>query len=115
MADGASSERRLAANALQDGDNDGLSVLARRRRLHIHVGLSSPNIWRSEPYYSHIRTWAYRGLRAQTHMTRVTVGKHDYIVLPDREVDVSAYVGRQNIQVKVVGPGQWTVLHYEND
>ena len=59
----------------------------------IHVDRRCPARWREEPYFSDIRRLALHGLKqddGDLFATRVVVGARSWLILPHREIELSA-------------------------
>ena len=64
-------------------------------RIVAHVDPQRPEAWRRDPFYSQLKLWAeaavpYRGQIA------ACVGRHMYMVLPDRDVDLGVVADDDN-------------------
>jgi len=59
-------------------------------RLVCAVHEKYPLRWREEPYYSDIKSWAIRGLQADTWVTEVVVRDQLWIILPDKDVLITS-------------------------
>lgn len=64
-------------------------------RIAIHVDPSTPNVWRSEPYYSDLREWAYQAA-AHDQQLVVSVARKMFAMLPDGHVELG-YVGEDEV------------------
>lgn len=71
-------------------------------RIAAHVDPGSPGAWRREPYYSQLKQWA-RQAASQRMQVIVCVGRHCYVILPDRDVDLGI-VADDEIVLTVVEP-----------
>jgi hypothetical protein len=56
-------------------------------RIAIHVDTQRPDAWRREPFLSTFHRWAELAM-AQQGQVVVHVGRHAYVVVPDRVVDI---------------------------
>jgi hypothetical protein len=75
------------------------------KEIVFHVDPGVPNAWRSEPYYSEIRSLA--GNAARTAYTIfVQIGRRMIAVFPDREVDLGVVAEDERIFIRELpGPG----------
>ena len=62
-----------------------LTVDAATNFLLVQVDPGTPNAWRSEPYYGHLKRWA-AGAIASGRQVVVFLNKAATVVLPDRDV-----------------------------
>lgn len=56
-------------------------------RIAIHVDPSTPNVWRSEPFYSDIKEWARFGARDNVQVV-VCILNRAIVIFPDHDVDL---------------------------
>ncbi len=56
-------------------------------RLSIHVDSQRPDAWRREPYLSTFHEWSRQGIENRSQVV-VFVGRHVYVIVPDRVVDL---------------------------
>ncbi len=66
-------------------------VLASRKkenRITAHVDPRRPDAWRQEPYYATLKKWA-KAAAPHKGQVIVSVGARAYMILPDRDVDLS--------------------------
>jgi len=56
-------------------------------RLAAHVQPSRPQAWREEPFYSQLKEWAAMAAPEMGQIV-VCVGRHAYLILPDRDIDL---------------------------
>ena len=56
-------------------------------RISIHVDAKRPDAWRQEPFLSTFHEWARIGVEHQAQVV-VFVGRHVYVIVPDRVVDL---------------------------
>src|SRR5436190_10168983 len=76
-------------------------------RIAIHVDPGTPNVWRSEPFYSDIKEWARLGTD-QNMQVVVCILNKAIVVLPDREVDLGPVCDDERIisGISVLSDGQ---------
>ena len=63
-------------------------VAENETRMAVHVDPSTPNVWKSEPYYSDLKTWARHASRNPGQQLVVTVAGRMFVILPDKDVDM---------------------------
>ena len=56
-------------------------------RLAIHVDPSTPKVWKSEPYYSDLKEWAYQAAHHDQQLV-VSVARKMWAILPDRDFEL---------------------------
>lgn len=56
-------------------------------RISIHVDSTRPDSWRREPFLSTFHAWAKIGVEHRAQVV-VFVGRHVYVIVPDRVVDL---------------------------
>ena len=67
--------------------------------------------WREEPYYSDIKSWAIRGLQADTWVTEVVVRDQLWIILPNRDILITS----EYFEMVQVGDNEWDVIQRDMD
>ncbi len=84
------------------------------RRIIAHMDPQRPDAWKREPYLSQFKNWARRGAQSNTQII-IMVGRHSWIVFPDREVDLGEVAEDElvvtNVEHTPSGPRQ--VVHKE--
>jgi hypothetical protein len=71
---------------------DGMEIV-------IHVDPDVPDAWRSEPYYSEIRSMAGDAL-GRVYTIFVQIGRRVIVVFPDREVDLGVVAEDERIAIQ---------------
>ena len=72
--------------------------------LYVIVDPSRPDVWRRDPYFSHMKQWALQNLRAPRKMRLyVVVGRHTFLMLPDAAVETT----NKFHLVVPIGPDRW--------
>jgi hypothetical protein len=71
------------------------------RRIAVHVDPQRPDAWRQEPYYSQFKQWARDGAASGLHVT-AQVGRHSWVLLPERDVDLGPLADDELILVQRV-------------
>lgn len=64
-------------------------------RMAVHVDPSTPNIWRTAPYYSDLREWGYQAA-AHDQQLVVSVARKMFAILPDGDVELG-YVSDEEV------------------
>lgn len=67
-------------------------------RIALHVDPATPTVWRKEPYYSQIRTWAIAAAE-QNQQVIIYIKNRVIAVLPDKEVDLGVMQRGDHIMV----------------
>ncbi|WP_390587315.1 hypothetical protein [Erythrobacter sp. MTPC3] len=64
-------------------------------RMAVHVDPDTPNVWRIEPYYSDLMSWAREAFKHDQQLV-VSIARRMFAFLPDGEVDLG-YVAEDEI------------------
>lgn len=62
-------------------------VVEDENRMAIHVDPALPNVWKAEPYYSDLKTWAWQAAQHDQQIV-VSIARRMIALLPDCEVDL---------------------------
>lgn len=55
-------------------------------RMAVHVDPNTPHVWKSEPYYSDLKRWAWHAADYQFQQIVVVIGRKMIAILPDSDV-----------------------------
>lgn len=76
------------------------------RRLNAHADPLFPNAWRTEPYFSQLKSWAVMALPRNGQVVAY-VDRHTFVILPDRAVDLGVMDDESFIYIEHVAPDAW--------
>jgi hypothetical protein len=76
------------------------------RRLNANADPNYPDAWRQEPYYSQLKNWAATAL-ANNRQVVAYVGRHTFVILPDRHVDLGVFTEDDYIFIEHLEDGSW--------
>jgi len=76
------------------------------RRLNANADPNYPDAWRQEPYYSQLKNWAATAL-ANNRQVVAYVGRHTFVILPDRHVDLGVITEDDYIFIEHLEDGSW--------
>lgn len=62
-------------------------VIEDENRMAVHVDPSTPNVWKAEPYYSDLKSWAWHAAQHDQQLV-VSIARRMIALLPDCEVDL---------------------------
>jgi hypothetical protein len=99
IAAGCSTARSATAHIIITYDLEG-------RRLNANADPDFPDAWRQEPYYSQLRQWAATALQRNGQVVAY-VGRHTFVILPDRDVDLGIFTDDDYIFIEHLADGSW--------
>jgi hypothetical protein len=76
------------------------------RRLNVNADPEHPDAWRTEPYYSQLKSWAAAALPRKGQVVAY-VGRHTFVILPDRHVDLGVFTDDDYIYIEQLQPAEW--------
>jgi hypothetical protein len=76
------------------------------RRLNANADPDFPDAWRQEPYYSQLKGWAAIALERNAQVVAY-VGRHTFVILPDRHVDLGIFTDDDYIFIEHIADGSW--------
>ncbi len=76
------------------------------RRLNVNADPDYPDAWRQEPYYSQLKSWAAAALERNSQVVAY-VGRHTFVMLPDRHVDLGIFTDDDYIFIERLADGSW--------
>jgi hypothetical protein len=76
------------------------------RRLNAHADPLHPDAWRTEPYFSQLKSWAAIALRRNGQVVAY-VERHTFVILPDRAVDLGVMDDESFIYIEQVASDAW--------
>jgi hypothetical protein len=75
-------------------------------RLNANADPDFPDAWRQEPYYSQLKEWAAIALASNRQIVAY-VGRHTFVILPDRHVDLGVFTADDYIFIEHLPDGTW--------
>lgn len=77
-------------------------------RMAIHVDPSTPNVWKAQPYYSDLKTWAWHAAQYGFQQLVVVIGRRMIAVLPDRDIDLGIVEKDEVVLTGQLADGSYT-------
>jgi hypothetical protein len=84
-------------------------------RMAIHVDPNMPNVWKSEPYYTDLKRWAWQAAEHQFQQIVVVIGRKMIAILPDRDVDLGIVANNEIVVTGQLADGSYSARKFNAD